>query len=486
MDKVRVRFAPSPTGNLHVGGARTALFNWLFARHNKGTFILRIEDTDAERSKDVFTKAILDGLRWLGMDWDEGPEAGGDCGPYFQTQRMDLYRSAIRSLLDQGKLYHCFCTTERLEKLREEQAAAKLPIRYDGKCRTCSREEVESRVKAGERHVLRLRLPEGEAVAWDDITKGPLSFSSDLLDDLVVMKSDGFPTYNFAVVIDDVGMRITHVIRGEDHISNTPKQILIYRALGKPLPRFAHIPMILGSDRTRLSKRHGATSVIEYQKLGFDPRAFRNYLALLGWSPESGREIMMKEELVSAFDLGRVSSHGAIFDIEKLRWMNMEYIKALHPNDLLTGVTPWFEAMPGFPGGYDPMGLRDIAWLYRERLRTFDEIAQQAEWFFREPAEFEPKGMEKASKIEDWPKLVSDLTDNLAGMADFSEGPLEAAIRGFATQRQRKAGDVIFLCRLAISGRTATPGLFESMRVLGKDRCLSRLRTFVSARQPKG
>ncbi|HQG29749.1 MAG TPA: glutamate--tRNA ligase, partial [Candidatus Ozemobacteraceae bacterium] len=270
---VRVRFAPSPTGHLHVGGARTALFNWLFARHNGGTFILRIEDTDAERSKDVYTQAILDGLRWLGIDWDEGPDKDGGHGPYFQTQRLHLYRAAVEQLLREGKVYHCFCSPEILSAMREEQMARKEDPKYDGRCSQLSREEVEKRIAAGEKFTLRLRVAAGENVAWNDLTKGELSFGSHLLDDLVVVKSDGFPTYNFAVVVDDSLMKITHVIRGEDHISNTPKQILLYKALGYPVPQFSHIPMILGSDRSRLSKRHGATSVIEYKDMGFEPEA---------------------------------------------------------------------------------------------------------------------------------------------------------------------------------------------------------------------
>ncbi|MFZ2957091.1 MAG: glutamate--tRNA ligase [Candidatus Ozemobacteraceae bacterium] len=476
---VRVRFAPSPTGNLHVGGARTALFNWLFARHHGGTFILRIEDTDAERSKDAYVKAILDGLRWLGIDWDEGPEKGGAFGPYFQTARMPMYQAAVEKLLQQKKLYHCFCPPETLEAMRAEQMEKKLPICYDGRCRSLSTEEVERRLSAGERHVLRLRRPETEDVAWEDLNKGLLSFSSDLLDDLVVVKSDGFPTYNFAVVIDDVGMKISHVIRGEDHISNTPKQILLYRALGEPVPLFAHIPMILGPDRSRLSKRHGATSVIDYKNLGFEPDAFRNYLALLGWSPENNtQELLTSKEMFAQFGIERVSSHGAIFNPDKLRWMNAEYIKRMSEDRLLDNLRPWMEKVAGFPGNYDELSLKRMVSLFRERIQTFDELPAQIEWFFSPPGNFDPKGLEKTGKIADRAALACFIAEKFDGQADFSETAIEALLRGFAESTGRKAGDIIGLCRLALTGRTATPGLFELAALLGRTTCATRMRAF--------
>lgn len=477
---VRVRFAPSPTGHLHVGGARTALFNWLFARHNGGTFILRIEDTDAERSKDVYTQAILDGLRWLGIDWDEGPDKDGGHGPYYQTQRLHLYRAAVEQLLREGKVYHCFCSPETLSTMREEQMARKEDPKYDGRCSHLSREEVEKRIAAGEKFTLRLRVAAGDNVAWNDLTKGELSFGSHLLDDLVVVKSDGFPTYNFAVVVDDSLMKVTHVIRGEDHISNTPKQILIYRALGYPVPQFSHIPMILGSDRSRLSKRHGATSVIDYKEMGFEPEAFRNFLALLGWSPETGAEVLTQDEMFKLFTLDRVSSHGAIFNMEKLAWFNAEYIKKMDGATVLSRCRPWLEKLPGFPGEYDAARLEKMVGLYRERMKTFNEIESQIGWFFAEPAEFDAKGMEKAAKIADRAALLTELIARLESQADFSEIPLEALIRGFAEEKGRKVGDIIHLCRLGLSGRTATPGLFESMAVLGKPSSLKRLKAFAA------
>lgn len=441
--------------------------------------MLRIEDTDAERSKEVYTQAILDGLKWLGLDWDEGPVVNGNHGPYFQTQRMEIYREKINELLQQGKLYHCFCSPEALTAMREEQAAKKLALRYDGRCRSLPPETVQQRLAAGEKAVLRLRVADGITVSWTDITKGPLSFSSELLDDLVVVKSDGFPTYNFAVVVDDVSMQITHVIRGEDHISNTPKQILIYQALQAKLPLFAHIPMILGADRSRLSKRHGATSVIEYKDLGFEPDAFRNYLAQLGWSSDSGKEILSRQDMFDQFSLDRVSSHGAIFDMEKLRWMNAEYIKVMPAAQLLERVKPWLEKVPGFPGDYTVAELEKMVSLFRERIRTFDELTDKVAWFFNAPTSWDEKGLEKARKTVDFIALTENFAGKLAGVEDFTEAPLEALIRGFAESAGRKAGELIHLCRLAMTGQTISPGLFETMAVLGKARCRQRLQNFI-------
>ncbi|MBF0547757.1 MAG: glutamate--tRNA ligase [Candidatus Riflebacteria bacterium] len=478
-DKIRVRFAPSPTGHLHLGGARTALFNWLFARRNDGEFILRIEDTDVERSKDIFTKAIVDGLKWLGMDWNEGPEVGGNSGPYFQTERMEIYKQVILQLLESGKIYHCFCTAEELEQMRVRQAEEKAPIKYDGRCSKLPRSEVEKRLSGNEKHVLRLKIPNDENIEWNDLSKGKLSFSSDLLDDLVVVKSDGFPTYNFAVVVDDLKMRISHVIRGEDHISNTPKQILIYRALGEKIPEFAHIPMILGSDKTRMSKRHGATSVIDYKEMGYEPEALMNFLALLGWSSENGKEILTKEELVSAFELERVSTHGAVFNIEKLKWMNSEYIKNYKGEILLKKLLPWLQKVEGFPGDFSEKQLEKMVSLYRERIKTYDEIVGQIEWFFKDPDTYDSKGLEKLGNISDKKEICEALCQEIEKIGDFQDAVIEKSIRDFAVKIGKKVGEIVGLCRLALSGRTATPGLFEIISVLGKERTIKRLRSFM-------
>ncbi|NLI46504.1 MAG: glutamate--tRNA ligase [Acidobacteria bacterium] len=480
---VRVRFAPSPTGNLHVGSARTAIFNWLFARHHGGTFVLRIEDTDQERNRPEYTRSILDGMRWLGLDWDEGPEAGGDHGPYFQSERLPLYREALARLRREGRAYPCFCSPERLEAVRQEQLAAKANPRYDGTCRSLSAAEAQARIDAGERYALRIRIEHDEPVTWEDRGKGTITFAPEMLDDLVIAKSDGFPTYNFAVVVDDVGMAITHVIRGEDHISNTPKQILIYRALGAPLPEFAHIPMILGADRSKMSKRHGATSVVEYEKAGFLAEAFFNFMTLLGWSPpDDSREIYSQQELVRLFTLDRVVAHGAIFDAEKLKWMNLQYIKALPPDDLYRRSMPFLEAIPGFPGPYGPAALRELVGLFRERMNTLAEITRHAEYFFQEPEAYDEKGLKNALKTPDLPAVGDALAARLATVEPFTHDPIEAAVRAVAEGRGIGAGKVIHPARLALSGRTEGPGLFELMAVLGRDRCVARLRAFLDRR----
>lgn len=481
MTEVRVRFAPSPTGNLHVGSARTAIFNWLFARRHGGRFVLRIEDTDATRSKDEYTQSILEGLRWLGMDWDEGPDAGGDCGPYFQSQRLGAYREAAERLVREGKAYLCFCSTERLDEMRKQQEAAGLQTRYDGLCRSVSQDDARRRAEQGERSVVRLRVDTNQIVEWDDLCKGPIAITGELLDDLVLVKSDGFPMYNFAVVVDDTGMRITHVVRGEDHISNTPKQILIYRALRLPEPRFGHIPMILGTDRSKLSKRHGATSVIEYEKAGFLPEAFFNFIALLGWSPPDEREIHTREELASLFNLDRVVSHGAIFDVEKLRWMNQQYIKGLSNEKLYARCEPFLRGVDGFPGDYGPAKLVEVVSLFRERMNLLADIARLTPYFFKDPESYDEKGLKNAQKTPDLRSVVEELAGDIERCDPFAHDTAERAVRALAERRGFGAGKVIHPARLALSGRGEGPGLFDMMQVLGRETCLRRLRAFAAA-----
>ncbi|MEW6368354.1 MAG: glutamate--tRNA ligase [Acidobacteriota bacterium] len=489
MSEVRVRFAPSPTGHLHVGSARTAIFNWLFARHHGGAFILRIEDTDRTRSSDEYTRSILDGMRWLGMDWDEGPEIGGGFGPYFQAQRLHLYREAAEGLVRERKAYRCFCTPERLDALREQQQAANLQTRYDGLCREISAEDAGLRVERGEKCVIRMKVSTGEVIEWNDLCKGTISITTELLDDMVLLKSDGFPMYNFAVVVDDAGMKITHVIRGEDHISNTPKQILTYRALGFEPPFFGHIPMILGTDRSKLSKRHGATNVIEYEKAGFLPDAFFNFLALLGWSPPDERELLKREEIVQLFSLGRVAAHGAIFDIEKLKWMNLQYIKTVTGEGLLSRCEPFLQRIPGYPGEYERRELLEMASLFRERMSTLPEITHLAWYFFNEPDSYDEKGLKNALKTPNLDAVMAELAGELEMLDTFSHERIEKAIRTVAERRGMGAGKVIHPARLAVSGRSEGPGLFEMIQVLGRERCLRRIRAFVERRpwgQPHG
>ncbi|HHF43395.1 MAG TPA: glutamate--tRNA ligase, partial [Candidatus Aminicenantes bacterium] len=329
MRQVRVRFAPSPTGYLHVGNARTALFNWLFARQKRGAFILRVEDTDVERSRQEYYLRLMDDLRWLGLDWDEGPDIGGDYGPYRQSERLEIYRLYTQQLLEAGRAYYCFCSPEELEQARREAlAAGRMPI-YSGKCRHLSPEEAAARVARGEKAAVRLKTPDKGEVIFNDLVHGELHFQLEVIGDPILVRSNGLPAYNYAVVIDDHLMEITHVIRGEDHISNTPRQILTYQALGWEPPQFAHLSMVMGEDNTRLSKRHGATSVDQFAQEGILPEALFNYLAFLGWSPPEGQEVLSREELVELFNLSRVSRSAAIFDYQKLYWLNRQHLKRL-------------------------------------------------------------------------------------------------------------------------------------------------------------
>ena len=482
MHQMRLRFAPSPTGNLHVGSARTAIFNWLYARRHGGKFILRIEDTDQLRSKPEYTRSILDGLSWLGLDWDEGPDKGGDYGPYFQTERLPLYREALQRLLAEGKAYPCFCSAERLDAMREQQTAAGQNTRYDRACLAIPPEEAKRRMESGEPYMIRIRIDADSPVAWDDLCKGPISIGADLLDDLVAAKSDGYPTYNFAVVVDDSGMGITHVVRGEDHIPNTPKQILIYQALGLPAPRFGHIPMILGTDRSKLSKRHGATNVVDYEAQGFLPEAFFNFLTLLGWAPPDDQEILPKEKMVELFDLGKVVSHGAVFDAEKLKWMNLQYIKMFEGEALFARCRRFLETIPGYPGEYTGEELVRLANLFRERMTVLTDIAHLAAYFFHEPDSWDAKGVATTRKTPDVAGVLAELADTLEALPAFTHDSLEQAVRELAGRRGFGAGKVIHPVRLALSGRSEGPGLFEMMEVMGAARCVRRLRAFVERR----
>jgi nondiscriminating glutamyl-tRNA synthetase len=342
MTPVRVRFAPSPSGQLHVGNARTALFNWLMARHHGGTFILRIEDTDSERSTPESERAILDDLRWLGLEWDEGPDVGGPDGPYRQSERGAVYRAAADRLLAAGRAYYCFCTADALDAARRAALRAGQPPRYDGRCRGLDPALSATRVAGGEAAALRFAVPTHRDVAFDDLVRGPVTFSTDVIGDPVILRSGGRPAYNFAVVVDDAAMRVSHVVRGEDHISNTPRQILLYEALGLAAPVFGHLSLVLGPDHAPLSKRHGATSVAEFRERGFLPEALRNYLALLGWSPGEGEEIVDVAVMAERFDLGRVTHSAAVFDLGKLAWMNRHYVKAASPGRVAREALPYF------------------------------------------------------------------------------------------------------------------------------------------------
>jgi glutamyl-tRNA synthetase len=455
---VRVRFAPSPTGHLHVGGARTALFNWLFARHHGGTFILRIEDTDRSRSTEANLDAILDALRWLELDWDEGPPTPG----YRQTERFDLYRAHAERLRAAGRAYFCDCTPELLDQQRKAAEARKETFRYNGRCR-------DRGLTAG---ALRLRIPDAGTTVVDDLIHGPVTFDHAQLDDWILVRSDGTPTYNFCVVVDDVTMQITHVIRGNDHLSNTPKQVLCYDALDYPVPAFAHVSMILGADRARLSKRHGATAVQAYREAGILPEAMVNYLARLGWS-SGDQEIFSRAELVERFDIKDVSSAGAIFDQTKLEWLSQEHIKRADGTRLGALVRPFIEAA----GLTAPPDARLIPMLdtLRERAKTLRELVEVGRFYFERPTAYEDKARAKLFTPSGAERL-GVLIEKLAAVEPFTAAAIEALYRQLVDAMGLKLVDLAQLTRLAVTGRTASPPLFDVLTLLERAEVLARLR----------
>ncbi len=473
-----VRFAPSPTGYLHVGGARTALFNFLFARHHNGKFILRIEDTDQKRYQPEALAEIFASLKWLGLQWDEGPEAGGERGPYSQSQRTAIYRSHADQLLAAGKAYRCFCSEERLARLREEQEKAKMAhgSGYDRHCRGLGETEVKSLLAAKTPHVVRLRVTDDRAVTFHDMIRGDITYESAQLEDLVLLKSDGFPTYHLANVVDDHLMGITHVLRGDEWIASTPKHILIYEAFGWPPPVFAHMPVILAPDGGKLSKRRGAASVLDYQRAGYLPEALLNFLALLGWAPGGDREIMTLEEMIAAFSLDRVQAKAAVFDETKLEWMNGVYLQGRSIESLLPDVLPLWDKI-----GLPPERLADreylgrVIGLFRERSKKIAEIADNSTYFFKDPLEYDPQAARKFFKAETLP-LFDALLSRLETLEPFSHEALESLYRLLAGDLGISAGKLIHPTRLAVSGVSFGPGLFEMLEMLGKETVVRRLK----------
>jgi len=474
----RVRFAPSPTGYLHVGGARTALFNWLHARQTQGTFILRIEDTDAERSSGEMVQGILDGLRWLGLDWDEGPEVGGPHAPYFQSQRLDRYRELAHELLAKGRAYRCFCTPDELKARRDRSEAERGGWKYDRACAALPLEEIRRRVDAGMPHAIRFLVPPG-ATGFDDTVHGRIEFPNADIEDFVVLRSDGYPTYHLSVVADDVDMDVTDVVRGDDHISNTPKHVLLFEALGRAVPAFAHVPLILGTDKKRLSKRHGATSVMEYARQGFLPEALFNFLALLGWSPGNDREIFDRGDLIEAFSLGGISGGNAVFNPGKLEWFNQQHIQRLPAEDLAKRIEPLLRERGRWS---DSFADRERPWLLslidllKPRAKRLYDFVEETPYLFSDDVVMDPEAVDTHLHAEGR-ELMHALADRLSLADAFDRANVESEVRAFAAERGLKAAAVIHPARVAITGRAASPGLFEIMELLGRDRTVKRLRS---------
>ena len=481
-DSVRVRFAPSPTGKLHIGGARTAIYNWAFARANGGTFILRIDDTDPTRSTDENTQIILRAMRWLGLDWDEGPEVGGDFGPYSQTERLDLYKQTAERLLAEGKAYPCFCTPEQLAADREAAQARKDPFQgYQRRCRDLSPEEAQARIDAGEPYVLRIKVPEDRGnVVINDAVHGEVAFDAKELDDFVIFRSDGTPTYNFATVVDDALMGITHVIRGDDHLSNTPRQVMVYEAMGAPVPVFAHISMILGADGKKLSKRHGATSVEEYRDAGYLSDAFVNYLALLGWSLDGETTVIPRDVLASQFSLERISKNPATFDPKKLDWMNAEYINAMSNADfadqiMLPELLKAGLIKEGFEA--DAAWLGALAEIVRPRTKMPADAATVAAPVFAtaETLAYDEKSVSKGLAKEGMGAVLDAAKAALEALDEWTPANIDAALEPLPEALDVKKRLVFGAVRVAECGNMVSPPLGETMALIGRDDCLARI-----------
>jgi glutamyl-tRNA synthetase len=475
---IRLRFAPSPTGYLHVGGARTALFNWLYARRHGGVFVLRIEDTDAERSSDEMVEGILQGMRWLGLDWDEGPGVEGPHAPYFQSQRFDRHRAAAAELVARGHAYYDFTPPEEYERARKEAEARGDVWRYERSAWMLPAQRQAELEAAGARRAIRFKVPEGRT-AFTDLVKGAVEFDNANIEDFVIVRSDGLPTYHLSVVCDDIDMQITHVVRGDDHVSNTPKHVLLFQGLGAPLPQFAHVPLILGPDKKRLSKRHGATSVMEYARQGYLPETMVNFLALLGWSPGNDQELFSKDDLVKSFSLDGIGTANAVFNPEKLEWMNSQHLMQMPTREIARRVEPlmreaglWRDEY----GGDRAEWFCSVLDLFKPRAKRLPEFVERGRPFFADVTAYDEAARRKLWAAPDTAAWLIDLAARLESLAGFDQQTVEAAVRGFAEERQIKAPALMQAIRLAVSGSAASPGLFEMLALLGRETSVVRLR----------
>jgi len=464
----RVRFAPSPTGQLHIGNARAAILNWLFAKHSGGTFILRVEDTDMERSTKASEASIFQDLRWMGLHWDEGPDVGGNFGPYRQSERLDIYHQHAAQLIAKGHAYHCYCTTEELEARREAAMKAGQPPRYDGRCKHLSPNERAAKEKAGLKPVVRFTMPERD-ITFNDLAKGAITFPPDALGDFVILRSDGVPTYNYAAVVDDHLMQITHVIRGDDHVVNSPKQIMIYEAFGWALPEFCHIPMILGPDRERLSKRHGATSVADYATKGYLPDALINFLSLLSWSSASGEEILSRQRLIEEFSFGRLSSSAAIFDVVKLNWMNGVYIRNLSPEELTAFCLPYLQktgyALP------DHDTLEKMVCIVRDSLEYLSQISEKLAFFFVDEIRITDGAAIGMSQTEAAEKIYWSFLRQLDKYDTLNGEAFRQIMKTVNKETGVMGRDLWMPIRIALTGEMHGPDLATIVEIFGKEKC---------------
>lgn len=476
--EVRVRFAPSPTGPFHIGGARSALFNYLVAKHTNGKFVVRIEDTDRKRSTSESEENIKEALKWLGINWDEGIDVGGNDGPYRQTDRLEIYKKYTEKLLAEGKAYYCFCSQEELEAEKNEQMEkGETPV-YGGKCSHLPKETVEQYLKEGRPYVIRIATPKDEVLEVDDLVRGHVTFDSNKVGDFVIVKSDGIPVYNYCVVIDDALMHITHVIRAEEHLSNTPRQIVLYHALGFDVPKFAHVSLILGADKKKMSKRHGATSVQQYRDAGYLPDALVNFLGLLGWTPDNDQEIFSREELIQQFTLDRVAKNPAVFDIEKLNWINFHYMKQLDADQLLDVCLPHLQ-QAGYasanPDATEAQWLKDMVWAMREHVQYGAQIVDAVKVFFTD--EFAPENEETAAvlKEESAPAVLTMFHDELAALDEVTADTVQPLFKKIQKGLKVKGKFVYMPIRVAVTGVMHGPDLNVIVALMGREKVLNRL-----------
>lgn len=476
--EVRVRFAPSPTGPFHIGGARSALFNYLVAKHTGGKFVVRIEDTDRKRSTSESEENIKEALKWLGINWDEGIDVGGPDDPYRQTERLEIYKKYTEKLLAEGKAYYCFCTPEELEAEKEEQLKkGETPV-YSGKCSHLPKETVEQYLKEGRPYVIRIATPKNETLEVDDLVRGHVTFDSNKVGDFVIVKSDGIPVYNYCVVIDDALMHITHVIRAEEHLSNTPRQIVLYHALGFDVPKFAHVSLILGADKKKMSKRHGATSVQQYRDAGYLPDALVNFLGLLGWTPNSDQEIFSRDELIQQFTLDRVAKNPAVFDIEKLNWINFHYMKQLDADQLLAVCLPHLQ-QAGYasqnPDAAEMQWLKDMVWAMREHVQYGAQIVDAAKVFFTD--DFAPENEETAAVLreETAPAVLTMFHDELAALDEVTADTVQPLFKKIQKGLKVKGKFVYMPIRVAVTGVMHGPDLNVIVALMGREKVLARL-----------